>query len=114
MPDLRSLIEEDLASSQEEDIVSDNLAGTKLFCANCIHCKLISSPAQGANQFYLRVRCAAGKWKKKMGEEKTYKYFTVTRRAIACCDSYESMGDSDEYLRDLRKSLPMKDEPYSL
>ncbi|NLL99928.1 MAG: hypothetical protein GX220_00525 [Treponema sp.] len=83
----------------------------KIYCANCINCKLVTSPA-GEGQFYLRVRCAADKWKKKLGEEKIYKYFTVSRRSIDYCEAYEPMGDTEEYMRDLRKSLPSKDESY--
>lgn len=91
---------------------SENEDTTKIFCANCIHCKLVPSAAEKAGQFYLRVRCDAGKWKKKLGEEKLYKYFTVTRRAIESCDSYEEMGEPTEYIRELRKTLPIRDEIY--
>ncbi len=84
----------------------------KIYCANCIHCKLVPSPANSGGQFYLRVRCDAGKWKKKLGGEKVYKYFTVTRRSIDCCDSYEAMGDASEFITDLRKTLPIRDEIY--
>jgi hypothetical protein len=59
------------------------------------------------------VRCDAGKWKKKLGEEKIYKYFTVARRSLDECDSYEPMGDAKEFIRDLRRSLPIKDELYT-
>ena len=48
----------------EEEIQSD-----KIYCANCIHCKVVTSPSGSADQFYLRVRCDAGKWRKKLGEE---------------------------------------------
>ena len=91
---------------------TDHAVG-RLFCANCVHCKLVPTPAHGAGRYYLRVRCDAGKWKKKLGEEKIYKYFTVARRAIDCCDSYEDMGDPKEFMRDLKKSLPDKDEIYT-
>jgi hypothetical protein len=98
--------EEDLAESSTEESREG-----KLYCANCIHCKLVPSPANGVNQFYLRVRCDAGKWRKKLGDEKTYKYFTVARRSIPHCETYIDMGDSRDFIRDLKKSLPMKDEP---
>ncbi|MCX7023709.1 MAG: hypothetical protein NT080_03720 [Spirochaetes bacterium] len=91
-------------------------AGSKtgsVHCANCIHCKLVPSPAEGEGSYYLRVRCDAGKWRKKLGEEKIYKYFTVARRSIASCDHYEDMGDSGDFLRDLRTTLPDRDELYS-
>jgi hypothetical protein len=85
----------------------------RVYCANCIHCKLVPSPAESEGRYRLRVRCDAGKWKKKLGEEKIYKYFTVARRSIPACSSYEDMGDSDEFIRDLRKVLPSTDETYS-
>ena len=49
----------------------------KVYCANCIHCKLVKIPMGDGGQYGLRVRCDAGKWRKKLGEEKVYKYFTV-------------------------------------
>jgi hypothetical protein len=84
----------------------------KIYCANCIHCKLVPSPSDNTGQFMLRVKCAAGKWKKKLGGEKQYKYFTVTRRSIDCCDMYEPMGEAEEFISDLRKTLPIRDEIY--
>ena len=74
----------------------------KIYCANCFHCKLV--PAQ---QVYEEdhVRCAAGKWKKKLGEEKFYKFNTITRRYLDSCDSWEDMGETREFIRDLRKTL---------
>jgi hypothetical protein len=85
----------------------------KVFCANCIHCKLVPAPADAEGSYRLRVRCDAGKWRKKLGDEKIYKYFTVARRNIESCDSYEDMGDADEFIKDLRKLLPTTDELYS-
>jgi hypothetical protein len=64
-------------------------------------------------QYHLRVRCDAGKWKKKLGEEKIYKYFTVARRSLDECDSYVPMGDAKEFIRELKKTLPIKDEVYN-
>jgi len=84
----------------------------KIFCANCIHCKLVPSPDQAEGGYRLRVRCDAGKWLKKSGEEKIYKYFTVARRSIESCSSYEDMGDAAEFMKDLRKALPTADEIY--
>jgi len=86
----------------------------KIYCANCIHCKLVKTPSGNADQYYLRVRCDAGKWRKKLGEEKVYKYFTVARRSLESCDAYEPMGDAREFIRDLKKTLPIKDEIYSV
>lgn len=90
----------------------DEVIAGKIYCANCIHCKLVPAPGGSTDQFYLRVRCAAGKWKKKLGGEKQYKYFTVTRRSIDCCDAYEDMGESLDFIRDLKKTLPIRDEIY--
>ena len=86
----------------------------KIYCANCIHCKLIQAKPFQENQYVLRIRCAAGKWKKKLGEEKIYKYSTVTRRYVDSCDSYEEMGDTREFIRELKKSLPNRDEVFTL
>lgn len=105
--------EDRMADSQgapEETVLVEN---EKIYCANCIQCKLVRTPSGSANQYYLRVRCAAGRWKKKLGEEKVYKYFTVARRSLDHCDAYEPMGDAREFIRDLRKSLPIKDELYT-
>jgi hypothetical protein len=84
----------------------------KIYCANCIHCKLITARPGKANRYVLRIRCAAGKWKKKLGEEKLYKYCTITRRYQDFCDAYEEMGDTKDFIRDLRKTLSNKDELY--
>jgi hypothetical protein len=93
----------------------------KIYCANCIHCKLIpakpgsppDSQGQGfEDRYVLRVRCTAGKWKKKLGEEKLYKYCTITRRYQDSCDAYEAMGDTREFIRELRKTISGRDEVY--
>ena len=92
------------------DIKTDS---NPIYCANCIHCKIIPAPAETSGFYYLRVHCDAGKWRKKLGEEKIYKYFTVARRSIASCDSYEDMGDPIDFLHDLKTTLPDHDEIYS-
>ena len=92
------------------DVITDASA-EKIYCANCSHCKLVRT-AVGNGQYQLRVRCSAGMWKKKLGEEKIYKYFTVARRAQDFCDAYEPMGDPKEFLKELKKTLPIKDEIY--
>jgi hypothetical protein len=51
-------------------------------------------------------------WKKKSGEEKVYKYFTLVRRTMGSCELYDAMGEEKEYIKELRKSLPIKDEIY--
>lgn len=84
-----------------------------IYCANCIHCKLVPSPA-GSGYYYLRVRCDAGKWRKRLGEEKLYKYCTVANRRLTECDSYEDMGDDPDFLKDLKMTLPTADELYKL
>jgi hypothetical protein len=83
----------------------------KIYCANCRHCKLISARPTHQEGFLLRIRCAAGKWRKKLGEEKIYKYCTITRRYLDRCDAYDEMGDTREFIRELRKNLPNRDEP---
>lgn len=93
--------------------VEGDSAPGPIFCANCIHCKLVPSPAEAEGSYRLRVRCDAGKWRKKLGEEKIYKYFTVARRSIESCDSYEDMGEATEFIKDLRKLLPTTDELYT-
>ena len=98
---------------KEVSMDKDASNGEKIYCANCIHCKLVRIPAGNGNQYYLRVKCDAGKWKKKLGEEKVYKYFTVARRTINHCDAYEPMGDTKTFLKELKKNLPIKDEIYS-
>jgi hypothetical protein len=81
----------------------------KIYCANCINCKLIPAKSDKENQYLLRIRCAAGKWKKKLGEEKLYKYCTITRRYLDYCDAYEAMGEAQEYIRELRKKVSNRD-----
>jgi hypothetical protein len=108
-----------IADNPAED--SDFHAG-KIYCANCIHCKLVPvtwagvsrEKSGGDERYVLRIRCAAGKWKKKLGEEKLHKYCTITRRYLDNCDTYEEMGDPRTYIRELRKNLPEKDELYGL
>jgi hypothetical protein len=106
-----------------QEIEDEEFNSGKIYCANCLHCKLIpgipagtpsETPAGGVQagdeQQALRIRCAAGKWKKRLGEEKVYKYLTITRRCLDSCDSYEEMGETREFIRELRKSLSNKDE----
>lgn len=91
----------------------DEFTSDKVYCANCIHCKVIKIPMGNSSQYGLRVRCDAGKWRKKLGEEKVYKYFTVIRRTLDECDTYEPMGEVEFFLKELKKNLPIKDEIYS-
>jgi hypothetical protein len=85
-------------------------AARRIYCANCVNCILVRTPTDDGDGHVLRVRCAAGKWRKKLGGEKMYKYFTVVRRVMDECDAYEPMGDEDEFLRDLKNTLPLRDE----
>jgi hypothetical protein len=84
----------------------------KVYCANCKHCILIRHPSNKEGMYLLRVRCKQGKWKKKLGDEKLYKYFSVNRRVSHDCDCYEDMGELRQYLKDLKKTLPQADEKY--
>ena len=84
----------------------------QIYCANCRNCKLVPSPVGDDTRYVLRVRCAAGKWRKRLGDEKLYKYFTVIRRSMDECDAYEPMGDENEYLQELKRNLPINDEVY--
>ena len=102
-----------MAETRQLDSLGDVFSSDKIYCANCIHCKLVKAPRGEGSQYTLRVRCAAGKWRKKLGEEKVYKYFTVIRRTLESCDTYEPMGEAGIFLRELRKSLPIKDEVYT-
>jgi hypothetical protein len=106
--------EPDIPDAFTVEEADEDFQSGKIYCANCGHCKLIPSRPKGEARYVLRVRCDAGKWKKKLGEEKMYKYNTITRRYLDCCDTYEEMGDTPEFIRDLRKTLPNKDEQYVL
>ena len=96
-----------------EQVTMSDLHMDRIYCANCIQCKLVRVPSGSGSQYLLRVRCNAGKWKKKLGEEKFYKYFTVARRSLDGCDAHEPMGDSKDFLKELKKPLPIKDETYN-
>jgi hypothetical protein len=105
---------EELPGSISGEFGTEDFHSGKIYCANCIQCKLLPAKPEGEENYVLRIRCAAGKWKKKLGQEKMYKYCTITRRHLNSCDAYEEMGDTREFIRDLRKSLPSKDEPWFL
>jgi hypothetical protein len=101
-------------AEDDEHGPEDEFQGGKIYCANCIHCKLIPAMPERDDRYFLRIRCAAGKWRKKLGEEKLYKYCTITRRYLDECDAYEEMGDTRDFIRELKKTLPNKDEQYVL
>ena len=94
-----------------------DISDDKIFCANCRHCVVIQKPALVSDQFVLRINCTKDKWKKKIGEVKYYKYFTAARRTMDNCEDYTPLGDEGddvrEFVKDLRKNLPIKDEVYS-
>lgn len=86
----------------------------KIYCANCQYCSVIQKPALVSDQYVLRLHCTKDKWKKKIGEVKYYKYFTAARRTVDTCDMYNSIyEDPKDFIKDLRKNLPIKDEVYS-
>lgn len=103
-----------MADSRDFNPLEEEFSSDKIYCANCTHCKLVKISKGNASQYQLRVRCHAGRWRKKLGEEKVYKYFTVIRRTLDQCDAYEPMGDAEVFLKELRKSLPIKDELYTV
>jgi len=99
----------------QKDIVLEVLTDKetkKVYCANCSNCKLVRQPVGNGTQYHLRVRCAAGQWKKKNGEEKFHKYFTLGRRTVEFCDQYQPMGEAKSFMKDLKANLPTKDEIY--
>ena len=102
-----------MADARDFQPFEDEFSSDKVYCANCIHCKLVKIPMGSASQYGLRVRCDAGKWRKKLGEEKLYKYFTVIRRTLDQCEAYEPMGEVEIFLKELKKNLPIKDEIYT-
>ena len=102
-----------MAESPDLQTFDEEFSTDKVYCANCIHCKLIKIAMGDASQYGLRVRCDAGRWRKKLGEEKVYKYFTVIRRTLDQCGAYEPMGEAELFLKELRRNLPIKDEIYS-
>jgi hypothetical protein len=115
MDDTAVLEPEDAGETEEaEQLSGEEYHAGKIYCANCIQCKLVSARTGKDERAALRIRCAAGKWKKRLGEEKLYKYSTITRRYLDACDAYEEMGDTREFIRELRKNLTNKDDVYSL
>ncbi len=102
-------------ATKMNDIVesAESISENKIYCANCVHCKLVRTKTGAGGQYCLRVRCDAGMWRKKLGEEKVYKYFTVARRSPDSCSHYEPMGDPKEFIKELKKTLPIKDEVYT-
>ena len=99
-----------MTEEQEQSIEFEGI-----YCANCRYCVLFrKAGGTDGKQYLLRVKCKQEQWRKKLGEEKMYKYFTVARRTVEKCDSYKDMGDLSDFLRILRKSLPVRDEVYPI
>ena len=65
-------------------------------------------------RYILRVCCTKGRWSKRSGEEKLYKYFTVARRMQLNCEDYHEMGDPLPFIKNLKKEVPIKDEIYNV
>ena len=84
----------------------------KIYCANCLNCKIVHASTDDGMPIK-KVRCAAGHWKKKLGEEKLYKYASVDRRTKEYCPDYDEMGDSRAFMKELKKILPSKSDVYS-
>ena len=103
-----------MSSGRADPLAGEDFSSDKIYCANCVHCKPVKVPMGDGGQYGLRVRCDAGKWRKKLGEEKVYKYFTVVRRTLEQCETYEPMGEAEVFLKELKKNLPIKDEIYSI
>ncbi|MEM5947580.1 hypothetical protein WKV44_03385 [Spirochaetia bacterium 38H-sp] len=82
----------------------------KIHCANCKHCKLTSEAKESGTGYDIKVRCARGQWRKKMGDEKLYRFSTVMRRIVYDCEYYEPMGDEAEFLKELKRTLPVHDD----
>ncbi|MEK6796046.1 MAG: hypothetical protein AABZ39_14790, partial [Spirochaetota bacterium] len=78
------------------------------------YCVLFRKLTSDKSRYTLRVKCSREMWKKKLGEDKMYKYFTVGRRTVKKCPAYMEMGDLKLFLRMLRKSLPVRDEVYTI
>jgi hypothetical protein len=60
------------------------------------------------------ANCAKKKWRKRTGEEKIYKYFTVGSRVMEECSEYSKMGNLQPYAKNFLKELPIKDTEYTL
>ncbi len=94
-------------------MLKKNIDKNNIYCANCSHCIVFKKPIAHGRRYVLRVRCDAGMWKKRSGEEKVYKYFTILRRRRDSCKFYDPMGDEESFIKELKKSLPVHDEIYS-
>jgi len=115
MSDSSALMEENVFDNQDDSKLKDDngYSDAQIYCANCSHCVVVKSPTGEGNQYVLRVRCKKKMWNKKLGDEKLYKYHTVYRRVVDECEYYEPTGDPRTFLKELKKTLPIKDEVYT-
>jgi hypothetical protein len=104
--------ESQIVDAEVSQEVSTRKETKKVYCANCINCKLVRIPVGNGRQYQLRVRCAGGQWTKKNGDEKFHKYFTLGRRTVDSCESYQPMGDTKTFMKELKATLPTRDEIY--
>ncbi len=67
--------------TEEQNEQSPECGG--IYCANCRYCVLFRK-ASGidGSQYLLRVKCTQEQWRKKLGEEKMYKYFSLFYKKI--------------------------------
>ena len=79
----------------------------RMYCANCKNCKVIRELASDGSPLQ-KVRCAAGHWTKPLGGEKLYPLATVPRRTVHNCLDYDEMGETKQYMKELKKNLPSK------
>lgn len=82
----------------------------KIFCANCYHCKVVKDSNHHGKDIVLKVRCSAGMWKKRVGDDKLYRLDTVEQRRVPDCPHYDPMGECHDFMRELRRSLPQTQE----
>lgn len=101
--------------AEKNSLIEEEDVGSDIYCANCRYCILFRKSSSSEDDNYvLRVKCAQEQWRKKLGDEKMYKYFTVARRTVGKCSLYQDMGDLKSFLRSLRKNLPVRDEIYAV
>ncbi len=106
--------EEKLEEEENLEEYQDDDKSDKQYCANCLHCVVVKVPVVSGkdSQWKQRVKCNKGKWRKRLGDEKLYKYFSVFRRVVSGCEYYEKMGELKTFLKDLKRNLPQSDEVY--
>ena len=86
----------------------------EIYCANCSHCIVFKKAIAKGKYYVLRVRCDMGMWRKRSSnEEKVYKYYTILKRKVKECPYYDPMGEEENFIKDLKKSLPVQDIIYA-